>query len=86
MKNWTRRFIHRRPNNTVCSYEENAERAKKSKLKIPPKLFIQISKAVRYSELTEGIRENDTDESTKFNTMFAAGFACGWAEKSNSVK
>ncbi|MDD4893127.1 MAG: hypothetical protein PHH73_03925 [Candidatus Rickettsiella isopodorum] len=89
MKNWTRKFL------TGDTYEpdrdgkgkyHNAEKAAESELKIPEKLWLDISDEIPFSNLFSCIKKFEDTTHIKYNTLFMAGFACGWAEKSRKIK
>jgi len=85
MKKWTIRFLGRKVGKKDRPSQINAKRAHESPLKVPQELWKEISLEIPESELFGSIRENDSPDIYKFNTVFMAGFAVGWAEKSRNI-
>jgi hypothetical protein len=87
MKQWVKNYLSK----SLCSSrlvhcEENAKGAKGA-LKIPEELWNEFSSEIISSNLLFTIRNKKSFPlKNRFNTAFMTGFACGWAEKDDSVQ
>lgn len=86
MKRWSRKFLNRKCYGKTCPRKENGDKAQKA-IKIPSKLYVQISEKARFSELLYSIRNReDVGIEERLETAIAAGVCIGWAEKEKRVK
>jgi hypothetical protein len=77
MKLFTKRFIHKIPEEGEAMIE-NSEKAFK-KLGLPKELWLELSKKTAHCRLINSLFKNTT-------TAFMAGVAVGWAEKNDKIK
>ena len=83
MKEFSKKFLNKKIGEaTSKSINDNAIKANKN-LGIPTKIWIQYSNLIDRSELFESIKQSNF---CMENTLFMAGFACGWAENNKKVK
>jgi hypothetical protein len=88
MKTWTRKFLQRCLKPDQCDgrvVEKNAIDAKES-INLPLRKWKSMSNSFDKSVLIDSINSQERYDYLKLNTAFMAGYACGWAEKSDEIK